>query len=113
MNRLVRKALGSNIVYLIISYLIFPVSLNFSLFCFGCFLVGRFSTIYSNYYRVILQVVVGIIVAIAIIKLYGESLSHFYPVSIYDYLLLLITVSIIKIRPLKITAIYQTCWAIC
>jgi hypothetical protein len=104
--------LRQNINFLIFACLIFPISLKLSLICFTCFLLRKILTFNSNYYSIFLKISLGIITAIAVFKLYVESRSHFYPVSIYDYLLLLITVGIIKLYPLKINSIYQLCWAI-
>ena len=105
--------INNNVAYLIVSLLIFPISLRLALFCFTCFLIGRLSFINSGYGDLLRKIVAGAIIAIAVIKLYAESRSHFYPVSVYDYLVLIITVGIIKLYPLKIHSLYQTCWAIC
>jgi O-Antigen ligase len=109
---LIVELLRQNTSYLIFSCLVFPISLKLSLICFIYFLVSRILAFNSNCYSVFFKVGFGIIIAIAIFKIYTESRSHFYPVSIYDYLLLLITVSIIKLYPLKTNSIYQLCWAI-
>jgi hypothetical protein len=106
------ELLRQNTSYLIFSCLIFPISLELSLICFAYFLVSRILAFNSNCYSGFLKAGFGIIITIATFKLYTESRSHFYPVSIYDYLLLLVTVGIIKLYPLKINSIYQLCWAI-
>lgn len=97
---------------LIISCLVFPLSLELALAGFTYFLISRILSIQAKYFSVLLKSCLGIMIAIAMINLYIESRSHLYPVSIYDYLLLIVTVGIIKLCPLKVDSIYQICWAI-
>lgn len=97
---------------LIISCLVFPISLELALVGFTYFLITSILSIKANYFSIWLKSCLGIMVAIAMIYLYIESRSHLYPVSIYDYLLLIVTVGIIKLCPLKLDSIYQICWVI-
>ncbi|MGL6345207.1 MAG: hypothetical protein ACRC80_39405, partial [Waterburya sp.] len=97
---------------LIISCLVFPISLELALVGFTYFLITSILSIKANYFSIWLKSCLGIMMAIAMIYLYIESRSHLYPVSIYDYLLLIVTVGIIKLCPLKLDSIYQICWAI-
>lgn len=97
---------------LIISCLVFPISLELALVGFTYFLITSILSIKANYFSIWLKSCLGIMMAIAMIYLYIESRSHLYPVSIYDYLLLIVTVGIIKFCPLKLDSIYQICWVI-
>lgn len=97
---------------LIISCLIFPISLKLALVSFTGFLISRMLSINAGYYSNFLKICLGIMIAIAMMHFYSESSSHFHPVSIYDYLLLIVTLGVIKFHPLKLSSIYQICWAI-
>jgi len=106
-------------VYLIISCLIFPISLKIALFCFVCFLGLRILLFdarqlgyKSNKLTQLLKIVTAIAIAIAVTEFYEESQLQAYPVSYYDYLLIFITILAIKIYPLKLSEIQQICYAI-
>ncbi|MGD1918976.1 MAG: hypothetical protein ACFCAD_08820 [Pleurocapsa sp.] len=104
MPKLLISLLKQDSIYLIIACLIFPLSLKVSIFCFTCFLVIRILFFDSDGLRdeqYKLTYAIAIVLVIAMKDFYLESRSHFYPVSAYDYLLVLVTALIVKLYPLK------------
>lgn len=94
--------------FLVVSCLIFPLSLKVSLFFITCFLTFRviffdFKKVRIKQQRVskLLEFALGIAIAITMYEFYWESLANFYPVSYYDYLAIFITFFVARLYPLS------------
>ena len=101
-------------VYLVISCLVFPLSKLISMACFTCFLAMRILFFDSDELKHpesklsrSIKIALSVAIAIAMANFYWQSRSHFYPASYYDYLLVLITILVIRIYPLKLQHIQQ------
>ena len=119
MPKLLNNLLQQDRVHLIISCLIFPICLQTSLFCFFCFLGLRILLFdirelghQSGKLTQLLKITIVIAIAVAIKEFYEESQLQGYPVSYYDYLLIFITILIVKIYPFQKKEIRQICYAI-